>query len=404
VLSLRGLSTLTSCILIICIVCVCLLVFYYFSTSSSSNLPSNNPIVKFSLIGSRVGPGYAVMYVEPDRDFILKSVLIYYLNGSLACIETFPGGLYLKSGVINTIPIISTLINCVRKMPDVGYVVLTGSRSSILAAYTLNLKFLNISTLDIAYFIDESSGSKTYGSIDVDTGTDTWDSLIFYISGSIYFVRCIGSSSCVRWSGRLKVLPIGTSILDLKDMSWSERYSLGPVVVVINPTYGTKDWTFTIIDINGVKHVYTLSKVANSRYEVVIDMLILLEDLWHPNTKESLDDYRDSIVRITVYINNTARLQVLEEKGDYLHAFFLNPKVSGDVYQFLTVEIPREVELASKYLSNGQTYFSPLGLKYFKPFYIYSQILWISTNQLINPSTYYWLCNLETGRCIVMSS
>ncbi len=144
----------------------------------------------------------------------------------------------------------------------------------------------------------------------------------------VYRFTYISGSDVRTTSGRATILR-GTSTLDLSSMSWDERYQLGPIVIFVNPYYATRDYTVSITDIYSHTRTYTLRKLADRVEDVSMDILVAWEDLWWPGTGASLDNYVDHVLRLTVFSNNTARIEVLHASGCYLHMFALNPVADG---------------------------------------------------------------------------
>ena len=104
-------------------------------------------------------------------------------------------------------------------------------------------------------------------------------------------------------------------------VSWSQRPIDSPVVIVYNPTKGLREWNFTWIEPHGVD-IFVLPPVASRPDQVVYDFLVFWEDLWNPFIPPgSIDDWKDHVVRVTLYSSGVVRLQVYIAKGGYLHLF-----------------------------------------------------------------------------------
>ena len=102
-------------------------------------------------------------------------------------------------------------------------------------------------------------------------------------------------------------------------VSWNDRPVNSPVIVVINPTKASQDWIFTWHDPHGTYKFY-LEKLQG---QVELDFLIFWEDLYYPPTKPNLDDWKDHVIRVTVFSNGTYRIAVYLAKGGYSHEFYL---------------------------------------------------------------------------------
>ncbi len=412
--SVRGISQLLACILVCIVAIISGVLFYLLCTHLAFTVLPSNPSSRpgtITIMGSKSGPGYVVYYVLSRGNVTLHELVIKYLNGTVACVEDFPGGLRLRPNTLNTVPVIGTLLHCAKGIPDEGYTLFMTSSSVVASSPPTNFDPVKTGLMSIrfAYFEDEVARStdKLY----VNLSSDYWDSILVYPFSKIYAIRCKGSSCTPIWSKTTTILPIGQNVLDIESMTLEQRYNLGPIVVVINPTYGTSNWTFKIIDALGYVHTFVLKKITSSRTDVVVDMLLLWEDTWHPgvlkeiaeglyNPDYVIDNWLDSIIRITIFTNNTARIKVLSESGAWMHAFFLEPPRPSSIDTFLKNDIPNDVLRAIAAIESGKGYISPYGLKYIKPYFNdIHQIYWVPSGKLIDLSTVVWMCNLATGKC-----
>ncbi len=164
--------------------------------------------------------------------------------------------------------------------------------------------------------------SCTVGDRNVDPNNIHWVYINLVTGG--YRLKYIAGSDEREATGKATFIR-DSNTLDLSSMSWEERYALGPVVIFINPYYASKDYTIRVIDIHGGEKVYTLRKLVDGPDKVSLDIVALWEDLWWPGTTSDLDNYVDHVVRLTIFVNNTARIEVLHASGCYLHMFALNP-------------------------------------------------------------------------------
>jgi len=161
-----------------------------------------------------------------------------------------------------------------------------------------------------------------------------------------------------RTSGRARVLK-DTNVLDLRKLNWNERYKLGPVIIFINPHYATKDYEVTIYDLRENRpQNFLMRKLVDDKGLVGLDALVCWEDLWWPNTRASLDDYTDHVVRITVFTNDTIRIEIVHaSEAGYLHAFFINPPPADK---------EKLQDLANQYNENGYRLPRESGVVYIK--------------------------------------
>ena len=80
-----------------------------------------------------------------------------------------------------------------------------------------------------------------------------------------------------------------------------------------------------------------------------MDFLVFWEDIFNPYHPHSLDDWKDHVVRVTVFTNGTYRIAVYMAKGGYSHEFYLN----------VTSEVPLTGNLVyRKPFSRYWTYYS----------------------------------------------
>ena len=102
---------------------------------------------------------------------------------------------------------------------------------------------------------------------------------------------------------------------------WSKRPIDSPILIVINPTRARENWVFTWHDPHGVFRFH-LQRLSG---DVEIDFLVFWEDLFNPYYPPGkVDDWKDHVVRITVFTNGTFRIAVFMAKGGYRQVFYLN--------------------------------------------------------------------------------
>jgi len=101
---------------------------------------------------------------------------------------------------------------------------------------------------------------------------------------------------------------------------WNQRPFDSPVLVIVNPTHGHRDWVFTV-NLNGVYYRFKLDAISD---DVVSDYLFLWEDLYNPIIPPgSIDDWMDHVVRVSLFLNGTYRVAVYRAKGGYRQAFYV---------------------------------------------------------------------------------
>ena len=163
------------------------------------------------------------------------------------------------------------------------------------------------------------------------TGTYTYDwpytHWVFFnfVTGQYYFYSYTGvarNPALGPYTGRAPILKnVDRYLLTCDWVPWSERPVDSPVVIVYNPTRGLSLWKFVWIEPHGYD-VFVLPPVTKDPTKVVYDFLVFWEDLWNPYIPPSqVDDWKDHVVRVTLFTNGTVRLQVYIAKGGYLHVF-----------------------------------------------------------------------------------
>jgi len=103
-------------------------------------------------------------------------------------------------------------------------------------------------------------------------------------------------------------------------VEWSNKPVDSPLIIIYNPTGGREDWIFTWHDPNG-----TFSFLFQSLgKEAAVDFVIFWEDLYYPAAPPTkIDDWKDHVVRVTIFINGTYRLAIYMAKGDYQQEFYV---------------------------------------------------------------------------------
>ncbi len=192
--------------------------------------------------------------------------------------------------------------------------------------------------------------------LDVDVNRIHWV-YINLLSGA-YHMRYVDYSTVRDARGHARVFT-DTNVLDLHAMSWEERYRLGPVVVFINPYKAARDYRVTVIPAAWGTEPVTIDMppLVNDPHRVLIDALILWEDLWWPGTTAALDDYLDHVIRFTLFVNGTARIEVVKAKGCYLHMFIYGPHMPP------FDSIP---SIVREYMENGHRLPASAGVVYVK--------------------------------------
>ncbi|NPA23840.1 MAG: hypothetical protein GXO23_06065 [Crenarchaeota archaeon] len=400
-----GISSIAVCVIITVVIIVAAALFYIYVFRFTESQTSTNVGVA-EIVGYKSGPGYVVIYVKPSEPMTVHEILIETLSGSPVCVESFPTGLKLSPGKVTGIPIIGALLHCNKEPPRNALIVIPGSNTMLFAAKTVDLSSITTryEGLRLAVFVDQSS--KSSGSMDINLESDVWQIFLAYPLARITYVGGSGTYE----SYPITVLPLGQNSLDVEKMSIYDRETLGPFVIAINPTFATDTWTFKVITLSGSTYTYTLPKLVNDRNKVVVDMLLLCEDTWYPGVlgapvlpSSVLDSWNDIVIRITVFTNDTARIHVISDDGQYIHALFVEPPNPSSSTSF--EPYAEDVASAAQAIQLGENYVSKYNLQYIKPYdyvnTVYLLPVWDTSHQTVDITNYVWLCYLDTGKCIL---
>ncbi|GEM_PF-4496546 len=387
-----GLSTLTSIILLVSISIVVCIAFYLvwsktfthtLSTTSRQNTISG--IVTYSI---KTGPGYILLWASASFPITIREFVLFNPQGKTVCIGRLPYAQVIRRNLtLVKIPLL--LANCTgnpSKYPYLTLGLITDSSTIIVGDVYNTSRLFNAFTL--GYLID----SNTTGKAQISSGTlsqavsnlqvYTTDPLAYFV---LLFNRtilwCYNNTGMGSACGRsLAIVFTNTSVVYMENpvvKRWLISRDV-PVIVMVNPTYGTKPWTITIIDTQGNPYSLTLPKLVDDSSKVVLDYVVMIEDMWpwNPSDMSMWLNYQDTILRVTVFVNGTVRVQDLADSGAYYHAIFLRARP-----RYLRV-LPYEAELfydyVLKYLSGAAPgyYYSPLGLTFVKPFYFTNNVIY----------------------------
>ncbi len=354
----RGLSNIVAVVVLIVMI-VALSLFLYMSYSQRFRVPEiRKEIGLMRVEGVRAGIGFVDLFVksldvETDVDMLYlvecDSMKVYTAVKLPSKIHVVPG----RTVLIHA-PLIGLGID-LESLPSEACVAL-GTRKGITLvssspipfAYYLRLA-AEKATIGLVAARDVSC---TVGDLNVDPSQVHWIYLNL-VTGRYRFEYVSGTD--VRYLEGRATFIFENSTLDLSRMSWDQRYGLGPVVIFVNPYFATQNYSIHVIDIHGNDHSFTLEKLVDSVEQVSMDIVALWEDLWWPNTSSDLDNYVDHVVRLTVFVNNTARIEVISASGCYLHMFMLSPP------SFEEVE-----KIVEEYQENGHRLDAESGVVYVK--------------------------------------
>ncbi len=385
-MKMRGLSTILAAVLILVTILVVCSILYtvWLSSVIRKTVTSyrSNVIPELVLDGYFIGPGYIVLWLKSNNVPIkIDKYIIVDDNGRVVCIGKIVPPITVKTVNITEVRILSFFSNC-SGIPAEEHLTLelVTNFGSIPVLYMQNAqKFFSFITF--GYLIDINTAGKSVIQ-SASSLQDVIDNIAVYESDPlVYFILfengtilwCYknlgGKSACGRT--RAILVKYGTSILNLNDNI--EKNAIlskdTPVLIVINPTYGAKPWTFTLIDTKGQMYRIYLPSVTDRANNVVVDYLIMIEDLWPWSSTSSVwVNYYDTVLRVTIFLNGSIKVSDLEDSGAYYHAIFINsdPKL----LKYLPTEARSFYEYAKEYVEGkvSPPYESPLGLRLVKPF------------------------------------
>lgn len=153
--------------------------------------------------------------------------------------------------------------------------------------------------------------------------------------------------------------------LDLKDMSPEERWSLGPVVMIVNPKPCT-GYEVDVVDIYGLVYRLLAPACSSTEGKPIFDAMLLWEDLWYPGTNiNTLDNWVDEVVRVVVFQVSSseyiAKIWVIHGSGGYLHMFILGKLTPSEIYDIVKTYQENGHILAGTPYYNKVAYVKPHG-------------------------------------------
>ncbi len=326
----RAISNIVAVSLLLAIMFVILSILYIYvwrnmATASTVQKASNMPLVitgiHFTVDGliidvrATTSPGY------------VKYVYIFtYPNRALIDVIKLNPPVYVPLG--KTVSILINVGSILNKIGSKYILVAVGSE----AGATIAMYGTPIPIKQIQQYLSKSTefvllAARTGTGLEVDPTQIHF--VIINPALDTYKFYYIDGSTTETASGQLTMLT--TNILYLNETTLQQRYDLGPVVVFVDPYNAAKTYTVTIVDIYGTPHTFTLTKLVNDPSEVVADYLICWEDLWWPGTTANLDNYIDEVIRVTIFINGTVRIQPLHGSGGFLHMFMLGSLTESQI-------------------------------------------------------------------------
>ncbi|WP_338250503.1 hypothetical protein [Pyrodictium abyssi] len=278
----------------------------------------------------QAGPGYVLVYARSlGGTYTVDHVYLYDSAGRLLGeLEPQPP-ILLRPGEPTVIAIPLLLVEEARGYQGRVRVVLSTRAGKLSAWGTVDLTAAATYSTVVGLLAGRDVSCRL-GDRRVDVNQIHW--LYVDVATGRYSFRYIGGGSVQSLEGTARVIA-DSNVLDLSKMTPEERYSLGPVVVIVNPYRAARDYEVTVIDTYGGRHTFPLPRLVDDPAKVVIDVVVLWEDLWTPANRPSpqrgknyLDNYIDHVIRVTVFTNSTARIEVLHASGCFLHMFMYSPR------------------------------------------------------------------------------
>ena len=271
----------------------------------------------------QVGPGYVLVYARSlGGTHIVDHIYLYDSEGKLLGELELQQPILLQPGKPAVIAIPLLLVEEARGYQGRVRIVLSTQAGVLNAWSTVDLASAS-AHFTVVGLIAGRGVSCSLGNLRVDPSQIHW--LYVDVATGRYKFRYIGGSNIQSLEGTARVIT-NSNTLNLKSMEGDEIYRLGPVVIIVNPYRASHDYSVTVIDIRNRSHEFNLKGLIDDPSIVVIDAVILWEDLWRPNTTSSLDNYIDHVIRVTIFTNSTARIEVMRASGCYLHMFMYSPR------------------------------------------------------------------------------
>ena len=334
----RGLSALASLILLVAVVAVLGLVIYAFVSSYSSGALSAGSGAGPGVIGvdcaCRLPSGGLRLFVRNLGAVPVTVTDVYFIDpASQVVLLRFRTNVTVPSGGVSVVTIPSIYLSSIEGRADRVRVV-AASGSSAHSVVLPEVRLLRSWAVRLGLMANRYGGRGSH-----------W--VVFnFITGE--YVLYDNTSGVVSgpYRGVAPVLRgVSEYIITTSWVGWGSRPVNSPILIVVNPTNANRDWAFTWRDPHGTFRFY-LQEILGDKE---VDFLVFWEDIFNPYHPRSLDDWKDHVVRVTVFTNGTYRIAVYMAKGGYSHEFYLN----------VTSEVPLTGNLVyRKPFSRYWTYYS----------------------------------------------
>lgn len=312
----RGVSVLVATLILIVISTIASVVLYLYLTHFFGEVgyTGEKPKIKLKLEAvQRLMSGGLKVYLHNVGDESVEVDRVYILDLNDNILESYPTELQLNSGDIGSFIIpalklakisekvdkIRIMVSCKSGESSLSYII-----EGVLRVYTPKPTYIGLQAIRYS----------------LDTHWVVFD----YLTGRYELYDDTGGTLQGPYEGMAPILEgVDEYTITTRWVSWDDRPIDSPILIVVNPTGGYEDWVFTWKDPHGV-HKFLLQSVGEEG-QIEIDFLVFWEDLFNPyNPPGSVDDWKDHVVRVTLYVNGTFRIAVFLAKGGYSHKFYLN--------------------------------------------------------------------------------
>ncbi len=325
----KGVSQGIAVVLLILVAVVVIAAIYTMVSPSIGRVSSVSSVIRgyIRIQGIKPGIGFIDIYVWSSVNTTIDTIYIHRCGSTnpIAVVH-LPRPIAIRSYTSNLVhvPLIGLGVDITTLPPEVCISLGTANEMTLVSQTPIDLgTYLALAAEKSTIgFVAGRDYSCSVGDRRISVDHIHWV-YVNLVTGEYRFKYIEGSES-VESKGRATFV-YGSNVLDLRSTDWDKRYKLGPIVIFVNPYYAAKDYVVKVIDIYGNVYTFKLSKLVDYPEKVSLDILALWEDLWWPNTKESLDNYVDHVVRLTVFTNNSVRIEVIHASGCYIHFFLLNP-------------------------------------------------------------------------------
>ncbi len=298
--------------------------------------PRGAPLKPGGVIVEAVGAGlgYIKLYVRSvGVDARIDVVYFYDGLGDLIAAYRLPEPVELHPGRLAVINVSLIYLNAhllegpvgesiVERLASARFVGLGVAGSSLvlrarLPAHSFLVSLKRASQVEIGILVDPSLSYSDPR--EVVLNPPSYRYIVFNPVLGYWVMYYWSGGSLERVEGGLTLLE--KPVLNLSAMTWEERYSLGPVVVFIDPYRGAGRYTVTIVTVYGGAYSFTLEPLPEPG-RIVLDLVVAWEDEWYPGTGQLLDNWADHVFRVTLYEDGTVRVKALRYSGTWLHMVF----------------------------------------------------------------------------------